>query len=147
MIDNDSIKVTGQYEFILRDKFGKIKQHFVTKNLVVQGGRELIASQLCEEDIGKPSHMAVGESDQSPALSDTTLYSEIARVALTSSNRSQNTVTYEATFAPAVGTGAIVEVGMFNAASEGTMLSRTVFPVVNNESADELTVRWNVTIN
>ena len=90
--------------------------------------------------------MAIGEDDTEPVLSDTTLRSEIARVALTSTERTGNTVIYEATFAPTVGTGEIVEAGIFNAESEGVMLNRAIFGVITKESADTLQIVWSISI-
>lgn len=143
---NDSIKLKGHVAFDLYDGNGNLKLHREVDNLVVQSGRELIASQLAEEDIGKPSHMAIGENDTEPVLSDLSLREEIARVALTSTERTDNTVVYEATFGPTIGTGQIVEAGIFNAESEGTMLNRAIFGVITKESADSLSIRWSISI-
>lgn len=144
--NNDAIKLKGHVSFDLYDGDGKLKLHREVDNLVVQTGRELIASQLAEEDIGKPTHMAIGEDDTEPVLSDTTLRSEIARVALTSTERTGNTVVYEATFPPTVGTGEIVEAGIFNADTAGVMLNRAIFGVITKESADTLSIMWSVSI-
>lgn len=53
---------------------------------------------------------------------------------------------YVATFGPGVGTAAITEAGIFNAASAGTMLARTAFPVINKGALDTLTLTWKVTV-
>ena len=142
----ETIKLKGHVAFDLYDGEGRLKLHREVDNLVVQTGRELIASQLAEEDIGKPSHMAIGEDDTEPVLSDTSLRSEIARVALTSTTRTDNTVVYEATFPATVGTGEIVEAGIFNAESEGVMLNRAIFGIITKESADSLTIHWSLSI-
>lgn len=144
--NQDAIKLKGHVSFDLYDGDGKLKLHREVDNLVVQTGRELIASQLAEEDIGKPSHMAIGEKDDEPVLSDLSLREEIARVALTSTTRTNNTVVYEATFPPTVGTGLIVEAGVFNAESAGVMLNRAIFGVITKESADTLTILWSLSI-
>ena len=145
-ISKDNISVKGHVTWTLFDKDGKVKDHGEVDNLVVQTGRELIASQLAEEDIGKPSHMAIGQDETEPVLSDTTLKSELARVALTSTERTNNTVVYEATFPPTVGTGEIVEAGIFNADSAGVMLNRATFGIITKESADTLTISWGLSI-
>jgi hypothetical protein len=46
-----------------------------------------------------------------------------------------------------VGTGAISEAGIFNASSGGTMLCRTVFPVVNKQASDTIAITWTITIS
>ena len=90
--------------------------------------------------------MAVGTDSTAPAAGNTTLGAEVARVAVTSATASTNTVTYVATFGAGVGTGALTEAGLFNAASVGTMLSRTTYSVINKGSGDEMTVTWVITV-
>lgn len=75
-----------------------------------------------------------------------------------------NTITYACTFLPGVGTGAIVEAGIFNdstpsateadnagsyasAITGGTMLCRTTFAVVNKGADDTMSITWTVTIS
>lgn len=150
MIEQDLIKVVGTPTFTLFDGFGKIKQQFTQPNLVVTVGKNLIAARLRGDVTGANavmSHMAVGTSSAGLSVANTALAAEIARVALTSSTRTNSTVTYIATFAAGTGTGAIVEAGILNASSAGTLLCRTTFPVINKEADDILTINWNVTIN
>lgn len=144
----DAIHAIGRLEVILKDNGGKEKLHFETDNLVVQTGREIIASRLSDESLAKPSHMAIGSNSTiEPNLSQTALGAELARVALAKTQRTDNTILYEAEFPPTVGTGEVVEAGIFNASSNGHMLNRTTFPIVTKEDVDTLTIRWNVTIN
>lgn len=142
----DLIKVTGDLEVTLSDAFGNVKETFKVKNLVVTTGKNLIASRLGSTATAM-SHMAIGSGTVAPAASDTTLGTELGRVALTSTTVNTNVVTYVATFGAGVGTGAITEAGLFNAASAGTMLCRTTFSVINKSASDTLTINWNVTIN
>jgi hypothetical protein len=60
---------------------------------------------------------------------------------------SGNAITYTATFGAGTATGAVVEAGIFNASSGGTMLCRTVFPVINKNAGDSLAVTWVVTVS
>jgi hypothetical protein len=85
------------------------------------------------------SHMAVGADTAAAAAGNTILGSELGRVALASTNVSTNTITYVATFPAGTGTGGVTEAGIFNASSAGTLLCRTVFPVVNKQSGDSMT--------
>ena len=48
--------------------------------------------------------------------------------------------------AAGTGTGAVVEAGVLNASSGGTLLCRTVFAVVNKGAADTLKITWTVTV-
>lgn len=146
MID-DTIKVTGALEVLLHDQHGNLKTRRDVKNLVVTTGKTLIASRLVNAADSVPSHMAIGDDNTAAAEGQTTLSNQLARTALGATTRTNNTITYSATFADGVGTGAIVEAGIFNAGTAGSMLCRTVFDVVNKDVTDVLTINWNVTIN
>jgi hypothetical protein len=91
--------------------------------------------------------MAIGTGTTTPAVAQTTLTTEAGRVTLASSSSSSNAVTYTATFPAGTGTGAITEAGIFNAASAGTLLCRTTFPVVNKAAGDSIAVTWVVTVS
>ncbi len=144
---HDSIKATGALGIVLYDANYRVKQEIFIPNLVVTVGKNLIASRLVGTSSNVMSHMAVGTSNTNLVAANTTLASELARTALTSGTASGNVVTYSATFNTGVGTGALVEAGIFNASSAGTMLCRTTFAVINKEASDILTINWNVTIN
>ena len=90
--------------------------------------------------------MAVGSSSTAAATSQTALGTELGRVALDSTSRATNTITYVATFPAGTGTGSITEAGILNAGSTGNMLCRTVFGVVTKASGDTVVITWNVTV-
>jgi hypothetical protein len=92
------------------------------------------------------SHMAVGTSNTAATTSQTALGTEIGRVALDSTSRSTNTITYVATFPAGTGTGALTEAGILNASSSGDLLCRTVFGVVTKAAGDTVVITWNVTV-
>lgn len=143
----ENFKITGKLKIVLTDENGAVKDERAVDNLVVQSGLNFIASRMKDATADVMSHMAVGTTSTTPVLSDTTLGSEVSgsRVALTSTVVSGSNVTYTATFSPGVGTGALVEAGIFNAASSGTMLCRTTFAVINKNAADTLTISWTTT--
>ena len=148
---NDKIKATGELEIILKDTSGNIKDHKVVPNLIVTIGKTVIASRLAGTSTNVMSHMAIGTSSTVPIAANTILAAEIvgSRVALgvLGGIPSNNTVTYSATFGAGVGTGSIVEAGIFNASTAGSMLCRTVFSSVNKDIGDSLTINWVVTIS
>lgn len=144
---NEKINATGELKIVLRDKDGNVKMEKTEKNLVVTSGKTFIASRMVGTGSAIMSHMAVGTSTTAPVAGQTSLVSEIARVAIVSGTSAANVVTYSAVFAAGVGTGAITEAGILNAGTAGTMLSRTVFSVVNKEADDSLTINWQITIN
>jgi hypothetical protein len=100
--------------------------------------------------VGTPtamSHMAIGSGTTDPVIGDTSLETELGRVALTSSASAGAVVTYVASFGAGTGTGAVTEAGIFNASSAGTMLCRTEFAVVNKGADDSMTITWTVTVS
>jgi len=143
----DNLKITGHLSVILTDDSQNVKQKFEVPNLVVSAGKDFIADRMIGTDSAVMSHMAVGTSNANLNIDNTTLETEIARVALTDSVRTDNTIRYSATFIAGVGTGALVEAGILNDGTAGDMLCRTTFPVVNKASGDTLTINWDVTIN
>lgn len=144
----DSIKTIGTLDVVLTDEMGIVKDQFTVPNLVVQTGRNYIAHRMTGNSNVIMSHMGIGTTNTAAALTDTTLGTETARVALTSTANSApgNVVTYVATFNPGTPStaNAITEAAIFNGASSGEMLCRTVFDVVNKGVLDTLTITWTV---
>lgn len=147
MIQEEFMKATGEVTIEVINSMGQIVDKRFIPNLVVQIGKNFIASRVIGITPAVMSNMAIGTSAVAPAIGDTTLGAEVGRVALTASSTTNNVITYTATFPPATGTGAIVEAAILNAASAGTMLCRTTFSVVNKAAGDTLAISWNITIN
>ena len=146
----DKIKARGLVSFVLTDASGAIKEQ-QDHNLVVDSGLAYIVSRMQGTASSVMSHMAVGTGTTAAADAQTALVTESARVALTSTTIVTTSVTddsiqYVATFNPGTGSAALTEAGLFNAASAGTMLARTVFPVINKGELDTLTITWKITV-
>ena len=115
-------------------------------NLIVDAGKNWVATTL-QAGTGTPmSHMAVGTGVTAPAAGDTTLETELARVALSVSG---GTVTggstqYVGVFPAGTGTGSLTEAGIFNDVSVGTMLNRATFTAVPKGALDQITITWTV---
>lgn len=140
-------KMTGKVDIILRDKDGNIKDERHITNTVVTAGKNHVADQLSAVPTGSAmGYMAIGTNNTAVQATDTTLNTELDRNALTSRTDSGNVITYVADWAAGDGTGAIVEAGIFNAASAGTMLARTVFSTINKGASDTLQITWNITV-
>ena len=142
----DDLKITGAVEITLFDKNGDVKDTRSIKNLVVTTGKTFIAGRM----VGTPvvmSHMAIGSSTTAAAVGDTALGTELGRVALATATSSGAVVTYTATFGAGTGTGAVVEAGILNNSSGGTLLCRSVFPVVNKGVDDGMSITWTVTVS
>lgn len=146
----EHIRATGQLKLVLRGPDGRIKEEHLHQNLVVTAGKNWIAARMKTSGIPtEMTHMAIGSGTGTPAAGDTTLGTELGRVALTTSGGTVSgaVVTYNATFAAGTGTGAVAEAGLFNANSSGTLLCRTKFDTVNKGANDSLAIEWAVTIS
>jgi hypothetical protein len=139
--------VIGQVSIVKTNANGDILEKVFVPNLVVTSGKNFIASHMVGTTPAVMSHMALGSSSTAAVVGDTTLGTELGRVALTASSVSSNVVTYTATFPAGTATGAVQEAGIFNASSAGTMLCRTTFPVVNKGASDIISVTWTVTVS
>ncbi len=145
---NDNLKLRGDVALVLKDKDGNIKDSREINNLVVSAGLTFICSRMAGTSAGVMSHMALGSGSTAASASQTDLVSILgSREALDSTSASSNTITYVSSFEAGEGTGAVTEAGVFNAASSGTMLCRTVFPVVNKQADDTMSVTWTITLS
>lgn len=143
---NDGLKLRGDVAIVLRDKQGNVKDERNIKNLIVNTGLNFICDRMKNDETAM-THMALGSGSTAAAAGDTTLGSQLgSREALDSDTVSSNTITYTSSFEAGDATGAVTEAGIFNAASGGTMLCRTVFAVVNKSADDSLSVTWQITL-
>ena len=145
---NDKLKLRGDVALVLKDKDGNVKDSREIHNLVVSTGLTFICSRMAGTSAGVMSHMALGSGTTAAAAGQTDLVSILgSREALDSTSASSNTITYVSSFEAGEGTGAVTEAGVFNAASSGTMLCRTVFPAVNKQADDTMSVTWTITLS
>jgi len=145
----EDIKVTGEVTLVHYDEFGNITNTQV-KNMVVTTGLDYIASRMIGTAMGVMTHMALGSSNAAPALTQTSLSSQLGtRAVITSSNLTPTNkqITYVSTFAAGIATGAVVEAGIFNASTAGQMLCRTIFDVINKGVNDTLAITWVITVS
>ena len=139
---HDNFQMTGHLSIAINDA---VVQE--VPNLVVTDGKQFVASRMKDTTKAAMSHMAIGTGSTAAAAGDSALGSQADRNALTSTTVSGAAITYVASFGAGEGTGAITEAGLFNAASAGDMLCRTVFAVVNKGSSDSMTITWTVTVS
>lgn len=142
----DGAAVRGRMQLQVFDKDGRLKEERIVKNLTVNAGLAWIAGRMRAKaniptDMG---YIAVGTGNTTAAAAQTALVgTELARVAFDSAPTIVGAITtYITTFPAGTGTGAIVEAGVFNASSGGTMLCRTTFDVVNKAAGDSMTITW-----
>lgn len=130
---NDSLKLTGTYHF-QHIRNNEVIDEWTVNNLVTSAGKALLASLAGDASAIPFTYLAVGTSNTAPAIGQTTLVAEVtdtglARAAATVS-RTTTTVTNDTLQLvytwTASGSKTIEEVGVFNASSSGTMLSRAL---------------------
>lgn len=143
---NEGLKLRGDVALVLRDKDGNVKDERHIENLIVDTGLNFICDRMKDDETAM-THMALGSGSTAAAAGDTALGTQLgSREALDSSTVTNNQIVYVASFEAGDATGAVTEAGIFNAASGGTMLCRTVFSVVNKAADDTLTVNWTITL-
>lgn len=145
----ESLSVIGTVSITLTDKDGNIKDQRTFPNLIVTTGKSYITSRMSSNTTSVMGWIAVGTNNTSPAAGDTTLNTEIYRAATTVSGGtpSTSTVLYETLLGPGQGTGTLVEAGIFNNSSGGTMLARTTFAAIVKGVSDSLNISWTVTVS
>lgn len=144
---DDTFKLKGHVVAEVFGPDGKLKQREETDNLILTAGKNMIADRLlASPTLGVPTHMGVGTSGTAPAAGDTTITGE-TRVALTSKTRSTNVVTFVGDWAAGQATATLQEVGLWDAASAGTLDGRATFTSIVKGASDTLKVTWTWTIS
>ena len=140
----DSFPIKGELQILIRNTItGEVVER-LEKNLVVSVGKDFIASRMASNTDPVMTTMAVGTGSTAPVAGNTTLEASLVSVSLAvaGGTPSGNTVLYTATFGPGIGTGALVEAGIFGS----VMLSRTTFAVINKGANDEMIINWTLTV-
>lgn len=147
----ETLRSRGRLSIVITDQYGQTKEKREVDNLVVNAGLAYIISRMVGVAKAVMSHMAVGSGTSTAAAGNTDLGNLLgSRKALTSttiSGANNESVIYVGTFNPGEGTGAVTEAGVFNAASSGDMLCRTVFAVVNKAATDTMVITWTITLS
>ncbi len=140
-------------------EFVKMRGHFTLKkageesslvdldNLVMTVGKEWAMARL--EDASPPAratHIALGTDNTAAAIGQTALLAEIGREAISSRNKTGAVVELSAVFGPGSATGALVEAGLLNDDTTGTLIARVVFTPVNKGADDTYTGTWRMEV-
>lgn len=151
---SQGIKFDGIYTIEVKDKDGNLKDREVVENLIVNAGLAEIAGLV--GNTGSPTaftYLAVGSASTAATATDTALETELTDGGL---ERAAATVTKQTTTVAddtlqlvktfnVTGTKTVREVGVFNDAIAGTMLSRSVLTSDKNlESGDTFTLTYQL---
>lgn len=133
---NDDLKIRGFVHMVMRDaKTGRIVGERNVENALMNAGRDKIANLIASQpaDPNKISHAQVGVGTTATNATHTDLATAIglARKTLTSAANFSTLSTGVARFMFSYDTGeansTLVEIGLFNSSSGGTMFSRALF--------------------
>ena len=116
-------------------------------NLITTAGKALIASRMVDNNDAAVGWLAAGSDNTAAAAGDTALGTELGRAALTSLTHSTNTFTAVATLAAGTATGSVVEFGLLNASSGGTLLARSITGSIAKGVNDSITITWVITVS
>jgi len=142
-----NVSVRGWVRAKKFDKKGKLVQIFDGSNLITSAGLALIAGRMVDDTDAEPSHMAIGSSAAVSTVAMTALQgTEHERVAFTTASHAAAATTYTASFGTGLGSTVTVnEVGIFNAASTGTMLARFLTNQFELSVGETFEVSWTLT--
>lgn len=118
------------------------------KNIVVNSGRTLILNRLVNATYDAISYIGVGTGTADPALNQTALGNERSRksatVTVTSSSPNFN-IKFSANYTSSEING-VTEIGLFNAATSGTMVTRTTFSAISIPDGT-MTINYYLSLN
>lgn len=150
---NNNIKLKGTYTFEIRDVNGNIRDSWTVDNVVTNAGKAELANLT--GNVSTPTeftYIAVGTDNTAASATQTALVAEITdsgleRASGTVSRQTTTTTddTYQITKTwTASGSKTVEEVGVFNAASAGTMLSRALTTSKAVTSGETLTATYQL---
>jgi len=146
---NGKFGIRGNLNIILKDKEGNVIDSRKLHNTIVDTGYDFICDVI--GNTSQPADMhytAIGTGTTGVTGGDTTLETEVIRVTNVYAHTPGTKIfTHTANYSAGVGTGAITESGLLNAASVGTLLNRVVFDVINKGSSDTLEIEWIITLS
>lgn len=153
---NDPWRLPVNIHLELLGSDGAVKDERWVHNLVTTAGKDA-ASQRILDAASTPSifnYVGVGDGNgsgtcSSAAAGDTALGSELGtrQQDTDSDHGTTGKETLIVTFAAGNGTGALCEMGVFNASSSGTLLARNVFSVINKGASDSLQITFSLTVS
>jgi len=148
---NEALTLKGAMTAVLTKADGTVETRY-KDNIIVNAGFDFIADAIGKVSSrpGCMNHIAVGTGTTAAAATQTALVEEMTggRLAATYAHTAGTKVfTLTANFNAGVATGAITEVGAFNAATGGTMFDRLTFAVINKGALDTLAVTLTFTMS
>lgn len=148
---NDKIIPEGHILIVLKNVRTGVEIREYVKNMFVTAGKNSVADALRgTASKGEITYCAVGTGTTAPALTDTTLQTELARKAISVRSVNGNSAVFETFYTTSEANGSLREAGLFGDAASATADSGTLFcrAAINRTktSSDTLSIAWAVTI-
>lgn len=145
----DKYPIKGKLHLLLVDKNGKVKDEREYKNTITVLHDATVANKMIGGGDSLVGFTGVGTTTGGKTTASTALEAQIARIANDSDTQGagaeDNNTIHISTFAAGVGTGALVEAGLFTGAAGAVLNAYQDFAVVNKGAGDTLTVTWTIT--
>lgn len=143
--------IKGHWTMQLTGPDGQVKDQKAGQNVVTTVGKEFLASYMYSGAVAAATftmkYVAIGSDATAEAVGNTALGTELARSTGTVSYISGQIYQVKATFAAGVGTGSIVEYGLFSSNTAGTMFARDTETAIAKGASDTLTVTAQFTVS
>lgn len=149
----DIQKQIGRIDFVLRDKFGNLKEEWSVFNTITNTGKAAMAGLVGNTGtVTAFTYLALGTSSTAAAATQTALGAEIstnnlarasATISRTTTTQTNDTLNLVYTWT-ASGSSTVEEIGIFNAASVGIMLGRALTGSTVLVSGDQLQATYTV---
>lgn len=151
---NESLKLKGKYNFQIVDINGNVRDTFCVDNIVTSAGKAQLALLAGDASAVPFTYLAVGTSNTAVASSQTALQAEITDTGLARASAAVSRITTTVTNDTlklvytwtASGTKAVEEIGVFNGASSGTMLSRALTSTKTLTNGEQLIATYTLAI-
>lgn len=146
---NDKHKMKGRLEIHLYGPDGELKEYRDTGfNTLTEVYDSTVADRMAGGADALVSHTGVGTTSGGKNTTSTALEAQAARVAddsdVQGAGAADNDTIHTATFGAGVGTGALVEAGLFTTLATATLMAWQDFAVVTKGAADTLTTTWTI---
>jgi len=148
---SDAVRVDGVFQVRDTDYSINYQTGVITFVTAPASGASILVNYVYINQL-KHIFVAIGTGTTAETAGDTALVTEVARVEATyeefeSAAGYKDKWRLTGVFDPGVGTGAIVESGVFDWDTGGNMLCRQTFDVVSKGAADKLTIIWEFTVS
>jgi len=140
-------KIESEIAFTLYDRLKSGNLRFIERtyahNTITNNGHIQIADQMSNMRLPKMRYMAVGTTSGGKGAASNALEAQIARVYMANwDNGGTAALVYDAFLIEGVGTGNLVEAGIFNDQLAGNMLSWSDYAVIAKGVLNILRTQW-----